>query len=114
MNAIWPGSSLHYIRAIGQPRYEDYEIEYLPGKNEWSYLGMGFTRELVEKGDPSPYLKVENIDPEWLKEIGYRGPLLNEQKNEGAKKRDLNEMGNGVVEEGPRKRSKWKTSYMID
>lgn len=82
----------------------------MPGKNQWSYLGMGFTRELVEKGDPSPYLRVENIDPEWLKEIGYRGPLLGSQG--AGTKRDLNEMGNGVVEEGPRK--KWKTTYMVD
>jgi cation diffusion facilitator CzcD-associated flavoprotein CzcO len=28
VNAIWPGSSLHYIQAIREPRYEDYNITY--------------------------------------------------------------------------------------
>lgn len=113
VNAVWPGSSLHYIRAIGTPRYEDYDIEYLPGYNQWSYLGMGFTRELVEKGDASPYLRIENIDPAWLREIGYKGPLVGAENEGAGSKRDLNEMGNGVVEEGPRKK-KWKTTYMVD
>jgi len=26
-------------------------------------------RELVEKGDVSPYLNVENIDPDWMKAL---------------------------------------------
>ena len=33
-------------------------------------MGLGTTRELVEKGDVSPYINVENIDPEWMKAMG--------------------------------------------
>ena len=28
VNAVYSGSSLHYIQAIKTPRYEDFEIEY--------------------------------------------------------------------------------------
>ena len=60
---------------------------------------MGTTRELVEKGDPSPYLSVENIDPEWLKAIGYEGKIDNEGavQGRGKRKRELNDKGEGVV-----------------
>ncbi|KAK3897522.1 hypothetical protein C8A05DRAFT_19734, partial [Staphylotrichum tortipilum] len=40
LNAIWPGSSLHYQQVIEQPRYDDFEIRY-SDKNIWSHLGMG-------------------------------------------------------------------------
>jgi hypothetical protein len=56
---------------IKRPRWEDYEIEYLKGsaaeKNMWAFMGMGTVRALVEKLDVSPYLTLENIDPEWMK-----------------------------------------------
>jgi hypothetical protein len=72
VNAVWPGSSLHYIEAIRYPRYEDYEITYLgPAKNNrWAYLGMGTVRASVEHGDISPYLNVDSIDPDWIKAMG--------------------------------------------
>ena len=67
MNAIWPGSSLHYQQIIKQPRYEDFEIQYFE-KNPWAMLGMGWTvedRQGPKNADVSPYLSVENIDPKW-------------------------------------------------
>jgi hypothetical protein len=69
---VWPGSSLHYIEAIKTPRYEDFDIDYLEQakNNRFAYLGMGYTRALVEKGDPSPYLTVDGIDPDWAKAKG--------------------------------------------
>ncbi|KAI9880737.1 MAG: hypothetical protein M1830_000626 [Pleopsidium flavum] len=71
VNAIWPGSSLHYQEVIKTPRYEDYEITYR-NKNPWAHLGMGFTIANRTKGmDISPYLSVENIDPDWLKAVGH-------------------------------------------
>ncbi len=72
VNAVWPGSSLHYIEAIRTPRYEDFEITYLgpARKNMWAFLGMGTTPALVEKGDVSPYLNVGAIDPAWAKATG--------------------------------------------
>lgn len=71
VNAIWPGSSLHYQEVIKTPRYEDYEITYR-NKNPWQHLGMGFTVANRTKGmDISPYLKVESIDPDWLRAVGH-------------------------------------------
>lgn len=73
VNAIWPGSSLHYIRAIEHPRYEDFEIKHF-NKNPWAFLGMGWTTENrigVDNGaNCSPYISLENVDPKWLAAIG--------------------------------------------
>ena len=75
VNAVWPGSSLHYMEAIAAPRYEDFDITYLgaSAKNRWAFLGMGTTRDLVEKGDVSPYLNVEELDPKWMEQKGMDG-----------------------------------------
>ncbi|KAB2579998.1 putative sterigmatocystin biosynthesis monooxygenase stcW [Lasiodiplodia theobromae] len=71
INAVWPGSSLHYMQTIQEPRYEDYEIQYQNGRNMWAFLGMGLTRESKTPGaDLSPYLNVKEIDPKWLEAIG--------------------------------------------
>jgi len=82
VNAVWPGSSLHYIEAIKTPRYEDFHIEYIgPGKqNLWAFLGMGTVRALVNKEDVSPYLNVDNIDPEWMKAVGIDASKIYEAK----------------------------------
>jgi hydroxyversicolorone monooxygenase len=86
VNAVWPGSSLHYIEAIRQIRYEDYDVRYLGvgRKNRFAYLGMGTTEALVLKGDPSPYLNVGMIDPDWMRAMG-----MDEGKIHDAKIRDL-------------------------
>lgn len=34
VNAVYPGSSLHYIQLIEQPRYEDYNITYQNRHNQ--------------------------------------------------------------------------------
>ncbi|KAH6259915.1 hypothetical protein HBI42_095670 [Parastagonospora nodorum] len=81
VNAVWPGSSNHYSEVIATPRYEDFEIQYL-NKNPWAHLGMGFAKCNVTypEADVSPYLALENIDPKWLKAIGYEGPALEVEK----------------------------------
>ena len=82
VNAVWPGSSLHYVELIKKPRWEDYDIEYIgPGKkNMGAFLGMGTVEALVTKGDPSPYLSVESIDPAWMKAMGMDANKLAETK----------------------------------
>lgn len=89
VNAIWPGSSLHYIEVISTPRYEDFDIEYIDAgvNNMWAFLGMGATRRLVEKGDVSPYIGVGSIDPEWALATGL-GVTLNKEIN-GLEKESL-------------------------
>ncbi|KAK5750820.1 hypothetical protein LTS12_019108 [Elasticomyces elasticus] len=68
INAIWPGSAMHYISAIASPRWEDMEIEY-HDENQWAHLGMGFTvqdRDMANLKDVSPHINVESIDKKWL------------------------------------------------
>lgn len=85
--AVWPGSSLQFIELIQEPRYEDFEIEYLH-KNPWAHLGMGYANANVkEGGDLSPYLQLENIDPKWLKAIGYKGAAMKVDEEKEKKER---------------------------
>lgn len=50
---------------------------------------MGYAQCNVEfpNSDVSPYLALENIDPKWLKAIGYAGPALTVQKAIDAKEK---------------------------
>jgi hypothetical protein len=50
---------------------------------------MGYAQCNVEfpNSDVSPYLALENIDPKWLKAIGYEGPALTVQKAIDAKEK---------------------------
>jgi hypothetical protein len=43
---------------------------------------MGYAQCNAEypNSDVSPYLALENIDPKWLKAIGYEGPALEVQR----------------------------------
>ncbi|KAB8295057.1 hypothetical protein EYC80_006997 [Monilinia laxa] len=70
VNAIFPGSSLHYMQVIENPRYEDYNITYQNKHNPWAFLGLGFTMENRTQGaDIAPYINEEVIDPKWLEFI---------------------------------------------
>jgi len=67
VNAVYPGSSLHYMKLLGVPRYEDFDIARFSA-NTWEFLGLGWTVENrlgPEKADVSPYLSLGNIDPKW-------------------------------------------------
>lgn len=103
VNAVWPGSSLHYIEAIRQPRYEDFEITYLgPGqRNRWAYLGMGTTRAYVEKGDMSPYLDVENLDVGWMRANNIDLDKVLETKIERVRKEWEQRLERGKASEAP-------------
>lgn len=85
---------MHYIEAVRTPRYEDFEITHLgpAKKNRWAFLGMGTTPALVEKGDVSPYLNVENLDPKWMEAMGIDASKIDQarvkilqEKNESQK-----------------------------
>lgn len=55
--ALWPGSTLHYMEALAQPRYEDYDITYRSG-NRFAYFGNGFSQtELCPDIDPVAYIR---------------------------------------------------------
>ena len=82
VNAVYPGSSMHYQKLIEIPRYEDFEIKCFD-KNPWTFLGMGWTMENragPENADCSPYLTLENIDPKWYEAVGGDVKKLHEQR----------------------------------
>lgn len=96
VNAIWPGSSLHYIDMIRQPRWEDYDIvRYGSAKqNMWAFMGMGMTRDLVEKKDVSPYLSLDMIDPKWAETVALNmnGQTLNGHVQNAREKQRLRDV----------------------
>ncbi|EME39601.1 hypothetical protein DOTSEDRAFT_56930 [Dothistroma septosporum NZE10] len=88
VNAVYPGSAMHYQQVIETPRYEDMDIKY-HGKNPWACLGMGYTMEDragSKQADTSPYLNLNNVDPKWFAANGGDEKVLTEQVNEWNKK----------------------------
>ena len=90
------------MEAIKQPRYEDFEITHLgpAKKNRWAFLGMGTVPALVEKGDVSPYLNVNELDPAWMKAMGIDAKKIEETKMKElqAKQEEQEEKGKSNVE----------------
>ena len=62
INAIWPGSSLHYCEMIARPRFEDYDIRYQNSHNMFAFMGLGFTQNQVEGKELSPYMTKEGLE----------------------------------------------------
>lgn len=62
VTALWPGSSLHYLEALLQPRYEDWNFTYIG--NRFSFLGNGFSQtEIDHTADWAYYLRNEDDSP---------------------------------------------------
>ncbi|PAV15532.1 FAD NAD-binding domain-containing [Pyrrhoderma noxium] len=62
---LWPGSSLHAVKAFKYPRWEDYNYENLENdhRNRFYWLGDGSTHnEKHMTGDRAWYLNPEEID----------------------------------------------------
>ncbi|RVX67223.1 hypothetical protein B0A52_08657 [Exophiala mesophila] len=65
VTAIWPGSRLHCFEALKEPRFEDFQIEYVGDGNRFQYLGNGYTQtELNVDGNPVWYFDLlkEELD----------------------------------------------------
>jgi hydroxyversicolorone monooxygenase len=63
VNAIWPGSSLHFCELVRSPRWEDFEIKYQNSENMWEFLGLGFVKNQLEsEGDLSPYINSDVVE----------------------------------------------------
>ena len=67
--AIWPGSRLHFLKIMEQPRYEDYEIEYW-GDNMFEFFGNGFEVREFDGRDITNYLgcldeEGKDVQPEY-------------------------------------------------
>ncbi|KAM6515073.1 hypothetical protein FSOLCH5_009312 [Fusarium solani] len=65
VDAIWPGSALHYRVAMEQPRWEDMEIKY-HGPNRFQCFGYGYSAVDLSTdpdADRSPYINEDALDP---------------------------------------------------
>ncbi|KAK6382936.1 hypothetical protein LTS17_003606 [Exophiala oligosperma] len=64
VTALWPGASIHTQKALKNPRFEDFEYEYLEvlGSNTMAWLGNGTTVAQVSGQDTTAYL-VDNDTP---------------------------------------------------
>ncbi|KAF4167602.1 hypothetical protein CNMCM6936_004659 [Aspergillus lentulus] len=62
VTALWPGSSIHFVKVLEKPRFEDYEYTYIDG-NDMAWIGNGLTvGESDSSVDMVEYLHPENID----------------------------------------------------
>ncbi|KAI1259174.1 FAD/NAD(P)-binding domain-containing protein [Xylariaceae sp. FL1019] len=58
----WPGSTLHYLEAIREPRWDDWEIKY--SGNRFSWMGNGVSQvEWDPTADLAYYIKVYDDEP---------------------------------------------------
>lgn len=55
--AVWPGSTLHFLEALKDPRWEDYEYVHLDKNSRFSYLGNGTTWLEVNNGDRAGHVR---------------------------------------------------------
>ena len=60
---LWPGSSLHAMKALEHPRWEDYEYELEEKEDELSWLGNGWTIEDVNRGNLGYYVDFVDLPP---------------------------------------------------
>ncbi|KAJ9266407.1 hypothetical protein DTO212C5_6330 [Paecilomyces variotii] len=61
INALWPGSSLHAMKILAHPRWEDFEYQYV-NDNPNGWIGDGWTQAEKDKTVDVDYLDDDNID----------------------------------------------------
>ncbi|KAG6877424.1 hypothetical protein C0993_007592 [Termitomyces sp. T159_Od127] len=82
VSALWPGSTLHYLEAIADPRYDDWEITYKG--NRFAWLGNGFSQtEVDETADLAYYIRERDDSP-----LLGRRKALQAMNRSGTGKRD--------------------------
>lgn len=67
VTAVWPGSTLHFLATIKEPRWEDFDYEYLGTGNRFLYFGIGQTKTEAEGGERAAHLRyrVDLFDDWW-------------------------------------------------
>ena len=62
VTALWPGSTLHYVHTIAEPRYEDWNFTY--SGNRFAFLGNGFSQiEYDNTADWAYYIRNHDDSP---------------------------------------------------
>lgn len=73
VTALWPGSTLHYIEALQELRWDDFEVKYRG--NRFAWLGNGYSQtEVDETCDWAYYIRDRDDGP--LMSRGRRRELL--------------------------------------
>lgn len=61
VTALWPGSTMHYIEALMEVRYDDWNVEYTG--NRFSWLGNGYSQtEIDPTADWAFYIREKDDD----------------------------------------------------
>ncbi len=62
VTALWPGSTLHYLEAMSEPRYEDWDFKIIG--NRFAFLGNGMSQvESDSMADWAYYVRNEDDGP---------------------------------------------------
>ena len=68
VTGLWPGSSLHAIKALEIPRWEDFVYTYVDG-NDFGWIGDGWSqRDRLDDADRSYYLNTQQMLDQPLEE----------------------------------------------
>lgn len=62
VSALWPGSTLHYLEALSEPRGDDWDVIY--SNNRFTWMGNGFSQtELDPTCDWAFYIREVDDSP---------------------------------------------------
>jgi hypothetical protein len=62
VTALWPGSTMHYLHTLAEPRYEDWNFTYTG--NRFAFLGNGFSQTECDKtADWAYYIRNHDDSP---------------------------------------------------
>lgn len=71
---LWPGSSLHAMKTLAHPRWEDYTYEKDKGSGQLEWVGNGWTLADLERGDLGYYVDLVDVPPVPSTEVLSRQP----------------------------------------
>lgn len=87
VTALWPGSTMHYLEAIADPRYDDFDFRY--AGNRFAFFGSGFAQAEADKtADWAYYIRNEDNSPylsrlKQVKIASKSGTIIREETNGG-------------------------------
>ncbi|KAF2119710.1 hypothetical protein BDV96DRAFT_610597 [Lophiotrema nucula] len=61
---LWPGATIHFLKSIKEPRWEDYDYTYRY-KNRFAYLGNGDVKATAARDVLGLSTYIRNSDHEW-------------------------------------------------
>lgn len=61
---VWPGSTIHFLKTLKDPRFEDYDIKYRY-KNRFAFLGNGDVKFTSTRDVEGLSTYIRAADTEW-------------------------------------------------